>query len=113
MKGSSILHQITAFGGKRKVQFQKAIVQSPGYWPIVDPDLAESATKQFLAVLNVSSVEESRTRDSATVIKANQLQINRSPNGYFGYDPTVDSLFVPDLPHILLSEGAHTKMSKP
>ncbi|KAI3587366.1 Alpha/Beta hydrolase protein [Fusarium oxysporum f. sp. albedinis] len=66
--GSSILHQITAFG------------ESPGYWPIVDPDLAESATKQFLAVLNVSSVEESRTLDSATVIKANQLQINRSPN---------------------------------
>lgn len=46
------------------------------------------------------------------MIKANQLQINRSPNRYFGYDPTVDSLFVPDLPHILLSKGAHTKNVK-
>ncbi|QKD48700.2 Alpha/Beta hydrolase protein [Fusarium oxysporum Fo47] len=112
-----VVDHISLFGGdpsriKLLGESAGAIVQSPGYWPIFDPDLAESATKQFLAVLNVSSVEESRTLDSATVIKANQLQINRSPNRYFGYDPTVDSLFVPDLPHILLSKGAHTKNVK-
>lgn len=102
-------HQITAYGGKKPVSFQKAIPQSPGFLPIRAPEVSENTTQAFFAFANVSSLEEARQLDSAAVIAANTLQVGAASYGTFVYNPTVDGDFVPDLPGVLLAEGAHAK----
>lgn len=105
--GGSILHQITAYGGKRGApRFQQAIIQSPGWVPIADQKEQEDTMQQFLGFLNVNTIEEARTLSSDKLIAANSAQIaTKSKWGTFTYGPTVDGTFVPALPGQLLREG--------
>ncbi|KAF2789984.1 alpha/beta-hydrolase [Melanomma pulvis-pyrius CBS 109.77] len=110
--GGSILHQITAYGGKppRKTPFQKAIIQSPGFLPQPSPQLQQEVFDQFLSVANVKSLKEARALDSQALIRANSLQIGRfALYGLFIYGPTVDGVFAPALPGQLLASGRFDK----
>ncbi|KAH0842510.1 hypothetical protein AYO21_06686 [Fonsecaea monophora] len=107
--GGSIVHQITAFGGLKEVPFQQAISQSPGYLPTPSYFVQENATQSFLALLNVSTIEEARQASSEAVIKANALQVGASQYGGFTYGPVVDGVFVPALPGTLLNAGTFAK----
>lgn len=105
--GGSIMHQITAYGGKQSPpRFQQAIIQSPGWVPVIGEEQQEDTLQQFLGFLNVSTIEEARTLSSDKVIAANSAQIAVNPKwGTFTYGPAVDGTFVPAMPGQLLLEG--------
>jgi carboxylesterase type B len=104
--GGSVLHQVTAYGGQGTVPFQQAIIQSPGWIPLVTEEVQEATLQQFLGFLNVSTIEEARTLSSDKLIAANSAQIAiKSQWGQFTYGPTVDGTFAPALPGQLLLEG--------
>lgn len=103
----SILHQITAYGGTRgAAPFQQAIMQSPGWVPVIGEEEQEATLQQFLGILNVSTVEQARKLPSAKLIAANAYQVaTKSQWGQFTYGPVVDGSFVPALPGQLLLRG--------
>ena len=107
--GGSIMHQITAYGGQRPVPFQRAIPQSPGFYPIPSEAQQEETTQAFLALLNVSTIGQVRELPSEVVIAANSLQVGDAQYGQYTYGPVVDGSFVPSLPGLLLQEGAFAK----
>ena len=104
--GSSVMHQITAFGGHKPVPFQRAISQSPGYIPLPGPQEQETTFQQFLGLLNVSTLAEARQLPSEAVILANYQHISAAPYGTYIYGPVVDDLFVPGIPTKLLLQGS-------
>ncbi|PLB34954.1 alpha/beta-hydrolase [Aspergillus candidus] len=104
--GNSIIHQITAYGGKQgPPDFQRAIVQSPAWYP--EPSLTQNATlQQFLDNLNVSTVAEARRLPSQKLIAANAYQIATTPlYGGYPFAPVVDGSFVPAAPATLFDRG--------
>ncbi|KAJ5779857.1 Carboxylesterase type B [Penicillium paradoxum] len=103
----SILHQITAYGGTRGASpFQQAIIQSPGWVPVISEEQQEETLQQFLGILNVSTIEQARKLPSDKLIAANALQVaTKSEWGQFTYGPTVDGSLVPALPGQLLLRG--------
>jgi carboxylesterase type B len=103
----SILHQITAYGGTRGGSpFQQAILQSPGWVPIISEEQQEETLQQFLGILNVSTIEQARKLPSDKLIAANAYQVaTKSQWGQFTYGPVVDGEFVPALPGQLLLSG--------
>lgn len=105
--GASILHHITAYGGDQgAAPFQQAIIQSPGWVPVISKEAQEETLQEFLGFLNVGTIEEARTLSSDKLIAANSDQIaTKSKWGEFTYGPTVDGTFVPALPGQLLLEG--------
>ena len=106
--GGSIEHQITAFGGKEgKAPFQQAITQSPGFQPIVSNQQQEQTFKAYLALLNVTTLEEARQLPYKTLQKANAVQVGLAPYGSFTYGPVVDGNFAPALPGLLLQRGQY------
>ena len=108
--GGSIMHQITAFGGlKGPAPFQQAIPQSPGFL-LVPGNLEQEVTFQtFLALLNVSTLEEARRLPSSALVVANLIQVANSSYGDYTYGPVVDGLFAPALPGKLLLQGSYDK----
>ncbi|KAJ5220529.1 hypothetical protein N7468_009733 [Penicillium chermesinum] len=105
--GGSIMHQVTAYGGnKGPSPFQQAIIQSPGWVPVVSEAQQEKTLQQFLGILNVSTIEEARQLSSAKLIAANAYQVaTKAQFGDFVYGPVVDGTFVPALPGQLLLQG--------
>jgi len=107
--GGSIMHQITAYGGKRTVPFQQAIPQSPGWQPFVSDAQVNEISAMFFGLLNVSSLDQARKLPFATLALANTIQVGLSPYGSFTYGPVVDGAFVPALPGQLLARGHYAK----
>merc|ERR1712070_598646 len=97
--GGSIMHQITAYGGKNgPAPFQQAIPQSPGWQPIVSNQVEEQQFSTFLDLLNVSTLDQARQLPSSALQEANMKQVGNAEYGTFVYGPTVDGNFVPHLP---------------
>lgn len=108
--GGSVMHQITAYGGRQGVPFQKAISQSPGFLPVTNKSVQEATLQQFLGIANVSTLEEARKLSSEKLIAANLYQVSvKSPYGSFTYGPVVDGSFAPALPGQLLQDGRFAK----
>ncbi|KAH9829340.1 putative type-B carboxylesterase lipase family protein [Teratosphaeria destructans] len=106
--GASIMHQITAYGGLRgPAPFQQAIIQSPGFLPMVSHQKQESTFQAYLTLLNVSSLEQARGLTFTQLQKANIIQIGQSSYGEFTYGPVVDGNFTPALPGELLLHGQY------
>lgn len=104
------MHQITAFGGEQQpVPFQQAILQSPGFQPLVSDDQLNQATSDFLALLNVTTIDEARQLPFEDLATANTIQVGEANYGSFVYGPAVDGSFVPALPGQLLLEGRFAK----
>lgn len=81
--GGSIMHQITAHGGKGKVPFQQAVPQSAAWVPIPSNFQQENTTSNYLQILNVSSVAEARKAPSMALASANALLVGLAPYGSF------------------------------
>ena len=107
--GGSIMHQITAYGGKKGVCFQQAVPQSPGFLPYVSNQQQEQTLNGFLGLLNVKTIEEARQQPFSALVRANAIQVGASPYGQFTYGPTVDGDFVPALPGVLMLHGEYAK----
>ncbi|KAK3720604.1 hypothetical protein LTR37_003653 [Vermiconidia calcicola] len=111
--GGSIMHQMTAYGGKGgPIPFQQAIPQSPGFIPYVSNQQQERTFKDFLAQLDVDTLEEARELPYSALLEANVAQVGGAPYGQFVYGPTVDGNFVPALPGELLLHGDFHKNLK-
>ena len=103
--GGSVMHQVTAFGGQMPVRFQRAIPQSPAFIPATSNWVQEAVFKEFLGMLNVSTLQEARDLPPGDLIAANYQQITSAPYGTYVYGPVVDGHFVPGLPGNLLAQG--------
>lgn len=104
--GSSILHQITAFGGAQgPVPFAQAIPQSTAFLPVVSNSRQEDALNDFLSRLNVSTIDQARTLPSSVLQQVNSEQVAAASYGDFIYGPVVDGDFTPALPTQLLQRG--------
>ena len=106
--GGSILHHITAEGGKKAPAFKRAFLNSPGYLPIVTSAKAENITQTFLSYLNVATIEEARQLPTEKLIQANADHILSSTTDYV-FGPAVDGQYVPDTPDKLLLAGRYNK----
>ena len=109
--GGSVLHQITAYGGKNgPVPFRRAVPQSPGWVPITSPKLQDDTYKLLLKFTKSSSLASLRNVSEADFIKANALLVGYNTTySNFLYGPVVDGDFVPQLPSQLFSQGAFDK----
>ncbi|CZT01721.1 hypothetical protein WAI453_006765 [Rhynchosporium graminicola] len=103
---SSILHHITAGAGEQfKPFFNKAIVQSAGFFPQPDPDYDDLIYQQFLNLTGAENLEELAIMDTSILQDANAKMTFDSPYGIFNFGPTIDDDFVPDLPGKLLAQN--------
>ena len=111
--GGSIMHQITAYGGRKApVPFAQALPQSPGWTPLVSNQQQEQTYKDFLNYANVTDLAAARELSSAQVMLANAQQVGAADYGQFVYGPTVDGDFVPTLPGVALLHGQFPKNLK-
>ncbi|KAJ5117368.1 Alpha/Beta hydrolase protein [Penicillium atrosanguineum] len=110
----SIMHQVTAYAGKRGPRpFQQGLMQSPGYLPVPQKSRQEQVYRQFIDILNVTTIEAARQLPSDVLISANAYHVGEfSYYGDFTYGPVVDGDFVPELPGILLQRGEFFKELK-
>ncbi|PYI11748.1 carboxylesterase family protein [Aspergillus sclerotiicarbonarius CBS 121057] len=97
--GGSIIHQIAAPANETAdLPFHQAIIQSPTWYPL-SVEQQESNLRQFLDLLNVTSIEEARRLPSSQLMAANAYQTATTPvYGTFTYGPVVDGSLVPELP---------------
>ncbi|KAK4612174.1 Carboxylesterase patB [Fulvia fulva] len=79
----SLMHQITAFGGKPPAPLSQAILQSPGFQPVTSATQQEATYNTFLDLLNVTNLAQARQLPSASLRLANILQVGLSPYGQF------------------------------
>ena len=83
----SILHQITAYGGERKVPFSQAIVQSPGFYPITSDDVMEKDYQLILDAANCSSRPDGldclKSLSEQQLKQVNLAAIDAAPYGQF------------------------------
>ena len=64
------MHQITAYGGQTTAPFQQAIAQSPGFFPIVSNQQQERIFQDYLALLEVDTIDEARQLPFSTLQNA-------------------------------------------
>ncbi|EGR50072.1 uncharacterized protein TRIREDRAFT_105247 [Trichoderma reesei QM6a] len=107
--GGSVMHQITAWGGSKPAPFRRAIPQSAGLVPVPGNREQEQTFNDFLALLNVSTLNEARALPSSALLAANLKQVAAAPYGSFSYGPVVDGTFVPGMPSKLILQGAFAK----
>ena len=101
----SIVHQLTAFGGRDgPPPFRRAIVQSPGAFPF-GPEYQEQSYTNFLAQLNVSSLDEARQMPSEKIIAANVAVSRDLPYGTIAFGPVPDGYLLPGSASRLLAQG--------
>ncbi|GME34433.1 Carboxylesterase [Neofusicoccum parvum] len=102
----SIAHQVTAYGGKASVPFQRAIPQSPA-WIMTSQSSSylERTFQDFLGTANVASLPELRALSSEQLLEANSRAISAAPIGQYMFGPSVDGDFVTADPKQLLIHG--------
>ncbi|ORY67162.1 Alpha/Beta hydrolase protein [Pseudomassariella vexata] len=105
---SSILHHITGYGGAVSAPFQRAISQSPAFQFNINTtktydltlDVASNVTE-----MTISSVEQLKSLDLATLQAINQRVVIQAMQGTFNYGIVTDGTYVPKTPQVLLLEG--------
>lgn len=84
--GGSIMHQITAFGGLNgPVPFQQAVLQSAAFQNVASNLQEETTFNTFLALLNISTIEEARHLPLTALQTVNIVQVANSSYGDFTY----------------------------
>ncbi|KAF4539595.1 Carboxylesterase [Lasiodiplodia theobromae] len=100
----SIVHHVTAYGGKATVPFQRAIPQSPA-WIMTSQSshYLETTFQDFLSAANVTSLAELRALSSEQLLEANSQAISAAPLGQYIYGPSVDGdLITADAKQLLI-----------
>ena len=94
---------------KGQAPFAQAVLQSPGFFPVVSDVQQELVFTGYLSLLNVSTIEEARKLPYSVLQAANLKQVGSSVYGQYTYGPAVDGDFVPALPGELLLHGQYSK----
>lgn len=102
------MHQLTGNGGKTKVPFDRAIIQSPGWLPSIPVskiwnDTLAAATKR--AGKPVNNGADLASLDAQILLRVNSDIVYKANFGDFAYGPTVDGGFVPAYPGTSLLRG--------
>lgn len=107
----SIEHHLTAYGGANgSLPFQRAIPQSPTFYPVpADDSEPENITQAVLKLTNTTTLAQLRALPSSLLQKTNELVVAQSSYGFFSFGPVVDGSYVPDLPGRLFLEGRYHK----
>ncbi|KAK4073007.1 uncharacterized protein Triagg1_5684 [Trichoderma aggressivum f. europaeum] len=105
----SIMFHLLAQGGKQRVPFKRAIVQSIPLTVLIDPAQQEDSFQKFLNILNVTSLEEARQLSSSALNVVNVQQIGAEPYNEFAFSPSGDDVYMIGPPAKLLLEGAFAK----
>ncbi|KAI8631851.1 carboxylesterase [Xylariaceae sp. FL1651] len=105
---SSIVHQITAYGGAKPVPFQAAITQSTAWQFNIDtapPYQSTLNTASKLTGTPVTDIATLRTLNSSVLASVNQAVVYPAITGEFNFGPAPDGDFVPKLAQVLFYEG--------
>lgn len=90
---SSILHHLTAYGFDRSIKprpkFNRAIMQSPAFFPVVSQRQMNSTYRAFLKAAGAKNFEDLQKADTQVLIEANRKTTYYSPYGTFAYGPVV------------------------
>lgn len=82
--GGSILHQITAYGGSQGPSpFKRAVLQSPGFYPITSPEVMNRDFRCLLRHAKCESLEELKKLSEKELKVANLAIIDTAPYGQF------------------------------
>lgn len=104
--GGSIMHHVTAYGGRAPALFSQAIPQSPAYFPYRSLQDQEKAFREFLDQSNATSLAEARKLRSDVLVRANAATIGvAQPYTAPIYGPTPDGSLVKEDPKALLRRG--------
>lgn len=103
------MHQITAFGGREESLFERAVLQSPAFAPVVSDHQEEGYYTDFLRLANASSFEQLQNMTYEQLQTANVLQVQNSTYGTFTFGPAVDGVIAPQTPGQLLAKGQFHK----
>ena len=117
--GASIVFHITAYGGTAGPSpFQQSLPMSPFFVSDIPMQQQENAFNRFLALANVSTLEELKQTPIGSLNTANSLAVGfgaYDTPGHYGaytYSPVVDGEYVPDTPGRLLLQGRFDKSIK-
>lgn len=111
---ASILHHLISYaGGKLSFgsnrpdppAFQRAIIQSPAFFPLADDKQEESIYNNFLGSSGTDNVEDLRAADTNILQYVNSVMIQSSDYGQFTFGPSVDDLLIPAPASLLLGRG--------
>ena len=80
--GGSIMHHITAFGGSAPSLFNRAIPQSPAYFPYRSKRRQDNNLRSFLAEANITTLNEARKLSTDVLITANANSIANHSHMY-------------------------------
>ncbi len=98
---SSIMHHLTAKGGRVSLPFQKSIMQSPAFFPQYDPVALDLQYHRFVESAGCpweGAFECLRKRSPRVLQQANQRETARAEWGKFTFGPAVDGMYIRDLP---------------
>jgi carboxylesterase type B len=102
----SILCQLLAHGGVNSSSlFSQAIMQSPA----VDTVVPQNIYNDFLAVLNVTTIQQARELSSADIIAKNAIFLESQDYNVSPFGPVEDGSFLQDSPIRALAKGVLDK----
>ena len=103
----SIMHHLTAQGGKSDPLFHRAIMNSPAFVPTYDPAAMESSFEEFAALLGCEGQGISCLRGigEAALQNASAYTCIHAQTGKFGFGPGIDHEYILDLPGRELAKG--------
>lgn len=108
--GGSIMQHMVAYGGAAPSLFNRAVLQSPGFFPYRSSHNQEKIFKGFLALTNVTSLAEARQLPSDVLLLANSNSVGVSqPYASAVYGPTPDGGLVKEDPKVLLRRGEYDR----
>ena len=115
--GGSVLHHVTAYGGRGTSLFKRAIPQSGGFPPIVPATTAQTlqyvlGNASVLAKTPITTVAQLRSLPFDILYKVNRNIVGLSPYAGFTFSPVVDTRdsMVPALPFQMLADGKYHKV---
>lgn len=101
--GGSIMHHITAGGGTIPALFQRAVPQSPAYFPHRSAMENQNGFESFMGRANVTTLAEARKAPSEILVAANSQSIGETLPYYSPvYGPTPDGNLVLEDPKVHL-----------
>jgi carboxylesterase type B len=104
----SILHHMTAEGGKKDPIFRRAIIQSPGYATVLDrAGVVENKFHRIEEMLGCKGkgLDCMRTVSEAELRNVSFVLNSAFAPGASGWDPVVDSILVLNTPTLEIAAG--------